>query len=115
MDTEGHLNNVALATYCEDARVSFLRTTTREGRPFRFVIAQITINYLAKAHYPGEYDVGLGITRFGRTSFGVGGGLFLGDVCLGTCDTTQVTIGDEGPIPLPADLMQHLTALKLQS
>jgi acyl-CoA thioester hydrolase len=114
MDTEGHLNNVALASFYEDARVSFLRATTGSGRPFRFVIAQISISYLAEAHYPGEYDVGLGITRFGRTSFGVGCGLFLGDACLGTCDTTQVTIGDEGPIPIPAELMLHLKAVQIR-
>ena len=114
MDTEGHLNNVALASFYEDARVSFLRATTGNGRPFRFVIAQISINYLAEAHYPGDYDVGLGITRFGRTSFGVGCGLFLGDTCLGTCDTTQVTIGDAGPIPIPAELMLHLKAVQLR-
>ena len=44
MDVEGHLNNVALASFYEDARVSFLREIAgapREG--FRFVIASLDI------------------------------------------------------------------------
>ena len=108
MDTEGHLNNVALASFYEDARVSFLRTATQGNHAYRFVIAQISINYLAEAHYPGSYDVGLGISRFGTTSFGIGCGLFIGDTCIGTCDTTQVTIGASKPVPLPQGLRDLL-------
>ena len=115
MDTEGHLNNVALASFYEDARVSFLRAATQGGRPFRFVIAHISISYLTEAHYPGNYDVGLGISRFGTTSFGIGCGLFMGDTCVGTCDTTQVTVSDSGPIPLPQGLRDLMDQNRLLS
>ena len=104
MDVEGHLNNVALASFYEDARVSFLRDLLGPERQYRFVIANIAISYLREAHYPGDYDVGLGITRFGNTSFDIGCGLFNGDACVGVCDTTQVTIGTAGPITIPAAL-----------
>ncbi len=106
MDSEGHLNNVALASFYEDARVSFLRDLAGEerGKSFRFVIASIRISYLAEAHYPGDYDVALGVTRFGNTSFDIGCGLFLGEACVGICDTTQVTIGASGPITIPQAL-----------
>ena len=115
MDTEGHLNNVALASFYEDARVSFLRAAMGSERPFRFVIAQVTISYLAEAHYPGEYDVGLGISRFGTTSFGIGCGLFIGEACVGTCDTAQVTIGDAGPIAIPQGLRDLLEGNRLRA
>jgi acyl-CoA thioester hydrolase len=104
MDVEGHLNNVALASFYEDARVSFLRELGGPNRLFRFVIAGISISYLAEAHYPGDYEVGLGVTRFGNTSFDIGCGLFLGDKCVGVCDTTQVTIGANGPVTIPPAL-----------
>lgn len=110
MDTEGHLNNVALASFYEDARVSFLRSATGHATEFRFVIAHIAISYLAEAHYPGEYEVGLGVSRFGTKSFDIGCGLFLGDRCFGVCDTTQVAIGATGPIPLPEGLLVLLKA-----
>ena len=83
MDTEGHLNNVALASFYEDGRVSFLRGLTGSAAPFRFVIASISISYLAEAQYPGEYEVGLGVSRFGTKSFDIGRGLFIGDACVG--------------------------------
>ena len=106
MDVEGHLNNVALASFYEDARVSFLHDLAggERGKSFRFVIASIRISYLAEAHYPGDYDVALGVTRFGNTSFDIVCGLFLGEACVGICDTTQVTIGASGPITIPQAL-----------
>lgn len=113
VDTEGHLNNVALAAYYEDARVALLRSASSGQRYFRFVVANVSISYLAEAHYPGEYDVGLGVSRFGTKSFGLGCGLFAGDRCVGTCDTTQVTIGDEGPITVPEALRRFLESIRL--
>lgn len=107
MDTEGHLNNVALASFYQDGRVAFLRGLIGNDASFRFVIASISINYLAEAHYPGEYDVGLGVSRFGTKSFDIGCGLFIGEDCVGVCDTTQVTIGERGAIPLP-ELLENL-------
>lgn len=113
MDAERHLNNVALASFYEDARVSFLHSMSGHGREYRFVIAHIAISYLAEAQYPGEYDVGLGVSRFGTRSFDIGCGLFLAGKCFGVCDTTQVAIGDAGPIALPGELERSLRALQL--
>lgn len=113
MDSERHLNNVALASFYEDARVSFLHSMPGHGATHRFVIAHISISYLAEAHYPGEYEVGLGVSRFGTKSFDIGCALFLADTCFGVCDTTQVTIGNNGPIPLPTELKRHLNAVQL--
>ena len=65
------------------AQVSFLRSATGHSTEFRFVIAHIAVSYLAEAQYPGEYEVGLGVSRFGTKSFDIGCGLFLGDRCFG--------------------------------
>ena len=110
MDSEGHLNNVALAAFYEDGRVSFLRGLAGDARgtEYRFVIAHLAISYLAEAHYPGDYDVGLGVAKLGNTSFGVGCGLFIGETCVGVCDTTQVVIGDSGATPIPNALRAAL-------
>lgn len=115
IDSEGHLNNVALASFYEDARVFFLRglAGNERGSMYRFVIAHISISYLGEAHYPGDYDVGLGVTRFGNTSFDIGCGLFVGDACLGVCDTTQVAVGTNGPIAIPATLRAALEKKRL--
>ena len=113
MDAERHLNNVALASFYEDARVSFLRAHTGEAPPYRFVIARVGISYLAEAQYPGEYDVGVGVARFGKTSFEIGCALFSGDNCVGVCDSIQVAIGEAGPMPVPPALRVALEKKQL--
>ncbi len=116
MDSERHLNNVALAAFYEDGRVSFLNGL-RDGAPwsgYRMVVAHLSISYLAEAQYPGDYDVGLGVTGFGRTSFGIGCGLFSADICVGVCDTIQVAMGDAGPIQIPPALHKALSAQQLR-
>lgn len=111
MDEEGHLNNVALAGFYEEARVSFLRhhLNSKDGHDFRFVIANMNISYLAEAHYPGDYDVGVGVSRIGNSSFGLGAGLFLGNACLGVMDTVQVVIESDKPSAIPAHLREALS------
>jgi acyl-CoA thioester hydrolase len=110
MDEEGHLNNVALAGFYEEARVSFLRhhLQSKDGLDFRFVIANMNISYLAEAHYPGDYDIGVGVSRIGNASFGLGAGLFLGQTCLGVMDTVQVVIVDDKPSAIPSALRDKL-------
>lgn len=110
MDEEGHLNNVALAGFYEEARVSFLRhyLRSKDGEDFRFVIANMSIGYLAEAHYPGDYDVGVGVSRIGNSSFDLGAGLFLGETCLGVMDTVQVVIANDKPAAIPARLRSAL-------
>jgi acyl-CoA thioester hydrolase len=110
MDEEGHLNNVALAGFYEEARVSFLRhyLKSKDGQDFRFVIANMSISYLAEAQYPGDYDIGVGVSRIGNSSFGLGAGLFLGEACLGTMDTVQVVIQNDKPAAIPGPLRDGL-------
>ena len=110
MDEEGHLNNVALAGFYEEARVSFLRhhLRSKDGSEFRFVIANMNISYLAEAHYPGDYDVGVGVSRIGATSFHLGAALFLGEACLGVMDTVQVVIVNDKPSAIPVHVRQAL-------
>lgn len=117
MDEEGHLNNVALAGFYEEARVSFLRhhLSAKDGHDFRFVIANMNISYLAEAHYPGDYDIGVGVSRVGNSSFGLGAGLFLGDACLGVMDTVQVVIVEDKPSAIPQRLRDALGRHGLKS
>jgi acyl-CoA thioester hydrolase len=110
MDAEGHLNNVALAGFYEEARVSFLRhhLKSKDGHEFRFVVANMNISYLAEAHYPGDYEVGVGVSRIGSSSFGLGAGLFLRDACLGVMDTVQVVLMENKPSAIPTNLRHAL-------
>ncbi|MCM3886922.1 thioesterase family protein [Frankia sp. R82] len=108
MDVNGHLNNVALASYYEDARVAAdLRLFPQAPpgrRTFSLVVAQVTVQYLAEAPFPGTYTIGIGVSRVGTTSFTHSAGLFRDAVCLGLCDAVIVHLVDGKPVALPPDL-----------
>uniref|UniRef100_UPI0021BE4428 acyl-CoA thioesterase n=1 Tax=Frankia tisae TaxID=2950104 RepID=UPI0021BE4428 len=99
LDGNGHLNNVALASFYEDARITLDWRIFTDGRPvpfegFTFVVANISIHYLAEARYPATYVVGCGVSRIGTSSFVHSAGLFRDGVCFGLCDSILVHLVD---------------------
>jgi acyl-CoA thioester hydrolase len=120
MDVNRHLNNVALASYYEDARVSVHLRMFAEDPPtgvhrFSLVVAQVSIHYLAEAPFPGVYVIGGGIGRIGRSSFTHYAGLFLDGVCLGVSDTVVVHMVDGVPTAIPPYRRAQLEALAFPS
>jgi acyl-CoA thioester hydrolase len=108
VDSQRHLNNVAISAYYEDSRATLARHLFGENyyagpRDFRFVVLRNTLHYLAEAPYPATYEVGAGITRVGGSSFEESLGLFLDGRCVGLCETVMVHLTDAGPAPLPAE------------
>lgn len=111
MDALGHLNNVALARYYEDARVTFHEHAVGAG--LRIVLAEITIRYLAETHHPGVYTVGMGVARVGTSSVTHLSGLFRDGVRVGACRSVIVHTGPIGPAPLPDDARAGLARFAL--
>lgn len=111
MDSLGHLNNVALARYYEDARVTFHETAV--GGRLRIVLAEITIRYLAETHHPGTYTVGMGVARVGTSSVTHLSGLFRDGVLVGAARSVIVHTGPDGPAPLPDDARAGLARYAL--
>ena len=111
MDSLGHLNNVALARYYEDARVTFHETALGGG--LRIVLAEITIRYLAESHHPGTYTIGMGVARVGTSSVTHLSGLFRDGVRVGTCRSVIVHTGPDGAAPLPQEARAALAQYAL--
>ena len=115
VDSQRHLNNVALARFYEDARVRF---TADIGARAAFeprhglLVAEVTIQYLAEGGYPDVLDVGAGVLRIGRSSFTLGQALFQRGRCIGTSDTTLVYVhrAEGGARPLPDEARAILQA-----
>ena len=91
-DEMGHVNNVAYAAYVEAGRLAyFMKLMEPFGdRKLNYVLANVHIDYLAEMHYPGMIDIGVRMTRIGRSSFATGYGVFLGDVCHATATCVNV-------------------------
>jgi acyl-CoA thioester hydrolase len=112
IDRYRHINNVAIATYCETGRVEFAEalwpgSTAGDGEGW--VIVRLTITYLAQAHYPGRVEIGTRVERVGRSSCGIGQGLFKDGVCFATSEAVIVWLGPEGQAaPFPEALDERL-------
>lgn len=106
MDANGHLNNLALEALHENARAEFNERIfpgiyAPHTRTARLVTATNVVHFLAEVHWPVTIDTGLGIGRIGRTSFVASTALFVGQKCVGLCDTVLVMLDANGPAPLP--------------
>ena len=113
MDTLGHINNIAIAQYFEEARVSGLRQMLggdhawRDG--VRVVIARLTVDYLHEATYPGTLEAGVGVLRVGNSSFTLGLGLFQNAVCVAVSDAVMVNAHAGGSVRLPEQFRSRLS------
>jgi acyl-CoA thioester hydrolase len=120
VDNLGHINNVAVVSYYEDARATFnnellglfsLHGSAKAG-PFHFLVAQSKVDYLAEAHYPGIFQVAVAIGSIGRSSVVYYAGLFRDGRCLGLCDTVLVHRVGGATTPVPPDrraLLEKMT------
>ena len=118
MDPLRHLNNAALARFYEDGRVRFIdaiggRAAVEPG--YGFVVAEVTIQYLAEGRYPDVVTVSSGLLRLGRSSCAMAHALFQGGACIGTSETTLVHVKrrESGSRPLPDALRTVLRAYTL--
>lgn len=117
MDANGHVNNLALESMHENARAEFNERVfpgiyDPSTRTVRLVTANNVVHFLAEVHWPVTIATGLGIGRIGRTSFVACTALFVGDSCVGLCDTVLVMLDDDGPTPIP-DAARDLLAANL--
>ena len=112
VDPLWHINNVAIAQYFEEGRVSGLRRMLGgERMPAtieRLLIAHQTIDYLHEASYPGKLEVGVGMLRIGRSSFTIGLGLFQGATCVSVSDAVMVSADASGPARLAEEARDRL-------
>jgi acyl-CoA thioester hydrolase len=106
LDPLRHLNNVAVAQLYEEARVRFLDGSGVRERlepKHWFVIAELTVQYLAEGFYPDPVELGTGVLRVGGASFTLVHALFQNGRCIGSCDSVLVHVNREegGARPLP--------------
>ena len=95
LDLLGHVNNVNLAGWLEDARVALelpIQPCTPEYRGPVVVLVESRIQYLAEIHYGSAVRVGSRVQRIGRTSVVVGQAVFVGDTCAAVAEFVEVLI-----------------------
>ncbi|MFD2184125.1 acyl-CoA thioesterase [Rhodoplanes azumiensis] len=114
LDAQNHVNNAVFLTFFEGGRVPLLRDPRYglwvEGAAY--VQANLTIDYLAEIHYPGEVVIGTRVARVGTSSLIFDQAVFNTDRCAGLAQSTLVLIDRESrkPRPFPQDIVTRLRA-----
>ena len=120
MDSNGHLNNIALEAMHENTRATLNRGAfpgvyENATRRYRLVAANHVVHFLREAHWPATIQTAGGVGRIGRTSYVVATALFLDDACVSLCDTVLVVLDDYGPTEIPQDARERLEGLMLRA
>ena len=117
MDRQGHVNNAVFATFSEIGRVALLYRPDAPLAPegASFVIARIEIDFLEELHWPGTVDIGTGVTRIGRSSFGLTQGLFSGGRAVAAVEAVLVMLNGatRRSMPLPDPTVAVLESLRV--
>ena len=103
LDRQNHINNAVFATYFESGRVIILY-----GEEYglivpgaNFVLAHLSIDFLAEMHWPGEVEIGTAIAGIGNSSIRLDQALFVNGACVATAENTLVLIDTATRKPRP--------------
>ena len=114
MDSNGHINNVALAAAFEDARVRFDRENgLRSVGGQRVMIAAAYIDYLAQAHYPKPLRIVVGATNIGRSSWSIAELALQDGAPVALCRATLVNTDGVKASPVPDALRANLDRVRV--
>lgn len=117
LDRQGHVNNAVFATYSEIGRVTFMYDPARPLAPqgASFVVARLLIEFRAELFWPGTVEIGTGVLKIGRSSFGLAQGMFNNGRLVATVDNTIVMVDQQTrrSTKLPPDTVGALRRLRL--
>ena len=71
LDAMGHVNNVALVAFMEDARVEYWRALRKDHglKGINFILAEVTCRYVSPAHFGETLLIGIRARNLGNKSF----------------------------------------------
>jgi acyl-CoA thioester hydrolase len=115
VDPQWHLNNVRIAEFYQEGRISFNRALSNEFHlerepGHRILVARQTMDYLAELEWPGVITMGVGVSRVGGASFSLALAMFQNGRCAGISDATLVHATKSGPTRIPEKLREVLSA-----
>jgi len=115
MDTNRHLNNVTFGRLLEEGRVELHRRVFGlPGTPgLTFMLASITIEFLAEARYPGSVEVASAVARVGGSSFTLDQAVYQDGACVALADCVMVKAVTGRPVPLTEPERERLGELML--
>lgn len=115
LDPSRRIGRDTLVRWFEDARVQLGREALdadladRAEGLVRLRVVAVRVDVLAPLRIAGDYRIGIGVSRIGTSSATYRYGVFAGDECVATGESTSVYVGDDGTAaPLPEELREQL-------
>jgi acyl-CoA thioester hydrolase len=103
LDPNQHVNNAVYATYFETGRVSLMKDRSYGLMPegLAWIMARLDIHFRAELHWPGTIELGLGVSKFGRTSVTFDQVVFSAGRCVASAQSVNVLIDEVSRKPTP--------------
>jgi acyl-CoA thioester hydrolase len=101
LDPNQHVNNAVYASYFETSRVMLVKDLRNGLMPegLSWVLVRLDIHYRAELHWPGTIELGLGVSKLGRTSATFSQVVFSAGKCVASATSTTVMVGLESRRP----------------
>jgi acyl-CoA thioester hydrolase len=103
LDPNQHVNNAVYATYFETGRVTLMKDRAYGLVPpgVTWIMVRLDIHFRAELRWPGEIAMGLGVSRFGRTSVTFDQVVFSQGKCVASAQSVSVLIEERARTPTP--------------
>ena len=112
LDPNQHVNNAVYATYFETGRVTLMKDHSFGLMPpgLAWIMVRLDIHFRAELRWPGTIEMGLGVTKFGRTSVTFDQVVFSEGRCVASAQSVTVLIDESTrkPTPLTAEIIEKL-------
>jgi acyl-CoA thioester hydrolase len=112
LDPNQHVNNAVYATYFETGRVTLMKDRGFGLMPpgLSWIMVRLDIHFRAELRWPGTIEMGLGVTKFGRTSVTFDQVVFSEGRCVASAQSVTVLIDESTrkPTPLTSEIIENL-------
>jgi len=111
LDPNQHVNNAVYATYFETGRVTLMKDPAFRLMPegLAWIMVRLDIHFRAELTWPNVIEMGLGVSRFGRTSVTFDQVVFCEGRCVASSQSVSVLIDEvtRRPVPLTDAVRQN--------
>ena len=111
LDPNQHVNNAVYATYFETGRVTLMKDRSYGLMPegLAWIMVRLDIHFRAELRWPGTIELGLGLSKFGRTSVTFDQVVFSAGLCVASAQSVSVLIDEvtRKPTPLTEEIIRN--------
>jgi acyl-CoA thioester hydrolase len=96
LDPNQHVNNAVYATYFETGRVTLMKDRSYGLMPegLAWIMVRLDMHFRAELHWPATIELGLGVSKLGRTSVTFDQVVFSAGRCIASAQSVNVLIDE---------------------